>query len=271
MAPRNRGKNTKRSIRLTRRSKKTVAPARLSAPVVKAVNRLIDGKAETKYQFGAKAVTSFNSSITSTSEWYNCLPDVPLSALSGTGTHSWERVGNKITPTSLKMSWAIGYNPNVTRSCDNYVVLYIFKHKTYKTYDSMKADGDPARFLNQGSAGLVTFGGYLQQLMTPVNTEDYILVHRKIIHLQKGVGNLNNNEPSSDNVYAGNGNTSAKMIHYTYKPPTLQYGDTGGFTQPTNFGMCWALGYAHADGAVPDNINQDIQVSHTSLLYFKDS
>lgn len=248
------------------RSKKPVA--KLAALVRRAVTALVKGNMETKYSFAALNSTSFNSAITATTEWYNCLPDVK------SGLAPYQRVGNRIQPTSLRMSWAIGFNPEVTRSCDNYVVLYVFKLRSAKSFDSMVVQGDPSIFLDQGSGGLTGFSGYTQQLITPINKERYILVHKKIIHLQKGIGLLNNNGQPATDWYNGNGNKSAALVNLTVKVPRLVYDEDtpGNFpVQPNNFGLAWAIGYAHTDMAVPDNIYQDIQVTQTSQLYYKDA
>lgn len=259
-------RNGKR-VRIVR---KKGAPAKLSAPVRKAVTAIVKGQAETKYAFSALNSTSFNSAIASVSEWYNCLPDVKIAATDAGGSQSWQRTGTRIQPVSLKMNWAIGYNPEVSRSCDNYVVLYIFKMRRAKCFTDMKTLGDPDLFLDQAAAGKTSFAGYLQQLITPINKEQFVLVHKKIIHLQKGVGLLNND---TSDYYASNGNKSSQMVSYTMKLPKLIYDEDmpTDVLQPNNFGLVWALGYAHADAAVPDYANQDIQVVQTSELYYKDS
>lgn len=259
-------RNGKR-VRLVR---KKGATAQLSAPVRRAVTAIVKGQSETKYAFSALPSTSFNSSISAVSEWYNCLPDVPIAATDAGGSQSWQRTGTRIQPISLKMNWAIGYNPEVTRSCDNYVVLYVFKMRRAKCFADMKTLGDPALFLDQAGAGKTSFAGYLQQLITPINKEQFVLVHKKIIHLQKGVGLLNDD---TTDTWAGNGNKSAQLVSYTMKLPKLIYDEDmpTAVLQPNNFGLAWAIGYAHSDAAVPDYANLDIQVVQTSELYYKDS
>jgi len=232
------------------------------------VTDIVRKNTETKYSYLALNTTSFNSGIPTTNEWYNCLPDVRA------GLQPYERVGVRIQPTTLKMSWCIGFNPELTRSCDNYVVLYIFKMRKYKTYDDMISNGDAGQFLDQASGGLTAFTGYTQQLITPVNKEQYVLVHKKIIHLQKGIGMLNNATTSSATSWAGNGNKTAQIVSYTAKLPKLIYDEDQSATfpvQPNNFGMAWAIGYAHTDQSAPDNVYQDIQVTQTSELYYKDA
>lgn len=253
---------------MSTKSKKKVA--KLSVPVKRAVTAIVKGNMESKYSFNVLNSTSFNSGIATTADWYNCLPNVK------TGTSPFQRIGTRIQPTSLKMSWVIGYNNEVDRSCDNYVVLYVFKMKRFKNFDDMVANGDAAAFLDQGVGGLVGFDGYTQQLITPVNNEQFTLLHKKVIHLQKGIGFLNNNLPPADSWYAGNGNKSSAIVNITVKPGKLIYDEDNSASlyypgQPNNFGLVWAIGYAHADASSPDSLRQDIQVTQTSSLYYKDA
>lgn len=223
-------------------------------------------QAETKYCFDAYAPASFNSAIASTSEWYNCLPDVAMGGQDSAGNAAYTRVGTKIEPTSLKLNWVVACN-NVQRSIDEYVVLYVFKMKRAKTYADMVATNLQNSFLDQAQGGLVGFTGYTQQLITPINKAEFILVAKKVFHLQKGVGLINNDITEG---YAGNGNKTSQMVSITVKPPKLVYDEGGAVTQPSNYGLCWALGYAHTDGSPPDNAYADINVTATSQLYFKD-
>ena len=244
--------------------------AHLSTNVVAAVKAIVKGQQETKYSFHAQPVATFNSTVSSTAEWYNCLPDVPLvGTASSPEANPWARIGSKVKPTSLRLNWAIGYGPEITRSCDNQVVLYIFKMRRYKAFSDMQNFGNVSEFLDQAQGGLIGFDGYLQQTIVPLNKVEYILVKKVIIHLQKGVGYINNNEPENDNTYAGNGNKSFSYYSTTVKVPTLVY-EEGNVLQPSNFGLAWCLGYAHSDGASPDVLNRDLSVVATQQLYFKD-
>lgn len=243
------------------KSRKPKPTAVLSAPVRNAVKNIVKGQEETRYAYGALPATAFNSGILSTSEWYNCIPDVQ------SGVAGYERSGLRITPTSLKLNWAISYN-QITRSCDNYVVLYVFKMKRFKKYADMVASNMAGSFIDQAGGGLTAFSGYTQQIMTPVNNEQFILVAKKVIHLQKGIGALNNDTTLG---YSGNGNKTAQMVSLNLKLPRLVYDEGDGVAEPNNVGLCWALGYAHTDSSNPDNAYSDINVSFTSQLYYKDS
>jgi len=258
--------------KLTARPKTAEPVAKLSVPVQRAVTQIVKRQAETKYAFGSEAPTGFNSAITSTAEWYNCIPDVRMAGTDSYGCQPYHRVGVKIEPTILKLNWHIGFTSDLTRSCDDQVVLYVFKVKGINRFDNAVSGGDANAFLDQAQGGLVGFTGYLQQLMTPVNKEQFTLVHRKVIHLQKGVGLVNNDTTTG---YAGNGNKTAQFVSLNMTNlPKLVYDDEAtGVTpsQPNNYSLIWALGYAHTDGTPPDSIRQDIQVTFTKQLYFKDS
>jgi hypothetical protein len=247
---------------------KSKKAAKLSKPMKKAVEKIVHGSQETKFNFTSQPTTIVNSAITnSTTEWYNPIPPVRVAATTTAGAASYERSGVRIDPTALKMTWNIGFGSSITRSCDNLVVLYVFKYRLFRSSESMQLNGDPGSLLDQGAGGVIGFTGYLQQLMTPVNRDRFILIKKKIFHLQKGTGALNN----ATGDYSGNGNKSNVTYSLTLKPPRFVYDEGEDVLWPNNWGLVWCIGYAHADGTAPDSILADHIVTQTSQLYYKDS
>lgn len=247
--------------------KKTAPRRRKLRPVAKkevaaVVKRVIASTDEKKLQVLRPDPLTFNGSISSTGEWYNPIPII------NQGDGAFQRQGNVIKPSLLDMSWRISLGTGVARSCDDTVVLYIFKCKNLRSYADMIARGSAGVFLDRGSQGLSSFGGILQDVDTPVNNDSFTVIHKKVFKLTKGTGALN----GDTGAYQGAGGITSKLVRYKIKSlPQFMYqqGNVDGL--PENYGLCWALGYAKSDGSSPDVINQDVRVDFTSTLYYTDA
>lgn len=226
------------------------------------VKNAIRAQEEKKFQQLTTPGITFNSSISSNSEWYNPIPIV------NQGVGAFQRDGNVIKPSLLDMSWHISLGEGVTRSCDDTVVLYLFKLKNARSYSDMVSRGSAGAFLDKGSLGLTNFSGLLTDVHCPVNNDGFTVIMKRVFKLNKGPGALNNDV----GTYNGAGGVTSKRITYKIRNlPKFMYqqGNTDGL--PENYGLCWAIGYAKSDGSSPDVINQDIRVDYVANLYFTDA
>lgn len=238
--------------------KAKAVPAKAVAKVVK---RVIRSQEEKKYQ-QLTATYDFNGGISGTNEWYNPIPVV------NQGVGAFQRDGNVIKPASLDMTWHVSLGTGVARSCDDTVVLYLFKLKNARSYADMVNRGSAGAFLDKGSAGLTSFTGLLTDVACPINNDGFTLIMKKVFKLNKGIGNLN----GDTGTYQGAGGITSKRINYKIKTlPQFMYqqGNTDGL--PENYGLCWALGYAKSDGSAPDVLFQDVRVDFVSNLYYTDA
>lgn len=227
------------------------------------VKKVIAGQEEKKLQVLTPDPLTFNGGISSTSEWYNPIPVV------NQGVGGFQRDGNVIKPTLLDMNWHISIGTGVTRSCDDTVVLYLFKLKNARSYADMINRGSATTFLDNGSLGLKAFTGIPQDVYLPVNNDGITLIKKKVFKLNKGTGSLNND---GTGTYSGAGGVTSRHINVKIrKLPQFMYqqGNTDGL--PENYGLCWALGYCKSDGSSPDVLFQDVRVDFTSALYFTDA
>lgn len=258
-----RGKRVKISAATAAQFKK--APRYRRAPkrsVVATVKRIIKGQEEKKLQVLFQQGTTFNGGISATNEWYNPIPIV------GQGTGSFQRDGNVIKPSLLDMTWNISIGTGVTRSCDDIVVLYLFKCKNLRSYADMQSRGSPANFLDFGSLGTNPFSGVLTDVAAPVNNDLITLISKKVFKLNKGPGGLNGDGGN----YSGAGGVTSRRIRIKMrKLPQFMYTQGNSDGLPENYGLCWALGYAKSDGSAPDVLFQDVRVDFTSSLYFTDA
>jgi len=230
--------------------------------VTEVVKKVIANTDEKKLQVYTPDALTFNGGISSTSEWYNPIPIV------GQGDGAFQRQGNVIKPSSLKMTWHVSLGTGVTRSCDDTVVLYLFKMKNARSYADMINRGSASAFLNKGSQGLTAFTGVLSDISVPVNVDGFTMIRQKVFKLSKGPGGLN----GDGGTYSGAGGITSKRITITLKDlPQFHYQQGNSDGLPENYGLCWALGYAKSDGSSPDVLFQDVRVDFTSSLRYTDA
>lgn len=256
------GPGTAKGKAMFRRMRNKRVYKQKNTSITSIVKKIITGQEEKKHQAYTPDPQTYNSGIGSTSEWYNPIPIV------NQGVGAFQRDGNVIKPLSLIMNWRVSLGTGVTRSCDDMVVLYLFKLKNARSYSDMIARGSASQFLEAGSQGLKAFTGLLQDLDLPINNDGFTLLTKRVFRLNKGLGALN----GETGAYSGAGGVTSKKITVTLKNlPQFEYqqGNTDGL--PENYGLCWAIGYAKTDGSSPDVINQDIRVDFTSNLYFTDA
>lgn len=251
-----------RTRRNVTRKRKTVRVPRKKT-ITKLVKSVIKGQEEKKLQVLTPDPLTFNGGISATTEWYNPIPVV------NQGVGAFQRDGNVIKPSLLDMHWHISIGTGVTRSCDDTVVLYLFKLKNARSYADMINRGSASQFLDNGSLGLKAFTGIPQDCYLPINNDGFTLIRKKVFKLNKGTGSLNNDGTVP---YNGAGGVTSRHINIKIKAlPQFMYqqGNTDGL--PENYGLCWALGYAKSDGSAPDVLFQDVRVDFVSNLYFTDA
>jgi hypothetical protein len=245
----------------TKSGRKAVVRRELSKPTKAAIKKIVAGTMETKFNSAGSNNINFNSAIASTSEIYNCIPGIQQ------GTDSFNRVGGTVKPTRLECNWWISHQ-DVARSGNMVVSLFVLRHKTYRSFASVVAGANMNELLTRGDQGYIGFQGYVQQCSLPVNSEQFTVVKRYNIPIEKNVGQL------QDDVTDGNAPNTGRVwkhIKAVFKLPTLKYDEGAGVADPNNQALFWCLGYAHPDGTAPNTLYQDIQVSTAMNLYYKDA
>lgn len=244
------------------RRRPVVVRKRGKSTLVKVVKRVIKAQEEKKLQVLNTSGTTFNGGIAGTNEWYNPIP------LIGQGDGAFQRQGNVIKPSLLDMTWHISLGTGVTRSCDDTVVLYLFKCKNLRSYADIQSRGSPANFLDYGSSGPTYFTGLLTDVAAPVNNDLITLIQKRVFKLNKGPGGLN----GDGGTYNGAGGVTSKRINIKMRNlPQFNYTQGNSDGLPENYGIVWALGYAKSDGSAPDVLFQDVRVDFFSSLYYTDA
>lgn len=187
------------------------------------------------------------------------------------GVADYQRIGNKISPTSLKVDLQIGLNPTDLSANSLIGVIYYGTSKESKTW----VGGSPLstiNFLDRGDGTNSSWGGARSQLnMPPDNT--LVSIKRITFSLSKSAGSQNGDHTTLQGNLATSNGLSYRTFTLGFKPPkTLIYNkETDDY--PTNYAPWYYIGFCHADGSQANNIQDDtrMNVSSRAHMRFKDA
>lgn len=206
---------------------------------------------------------------------YPCLPPVLQ------GVSAFQRLGDKISPKSLVMKFAITVNPAVTGPMDLVCRLLCLSDKGIKETDLLVTSpvnpGTPidTQLLDNGDGTYVGFTGVPRNVTMKVNRARYTVHHDRLIRITKGLGDLG----YIANVYVGNMvYTSTTMSHELSLriplPKTLNYAQNT-FNYPANAAPFWCIGYVQpsGDGSAAQGValNNHVLVNYTSHFSYEDA
>lgn len=248
----------------------------VSAPVKTYVARQIDRNAETKYvsqqpystQSGLMNKTNFTAGITSNAECYAVIPPVTQ----GQGDH--ERIGNIITPKSLKVKGFVSLIGNQTDSFWIDVDIWILTSKTLKS-QYQESSLDMNSLLNAGNGLNTQYDGSFLNSTFPINTSLFTVLRHKKIRLTKPYGNMNTAICGGSAEVVANYSSEKFSSLFNFDvplPAKLKY-DLDVQTIPSNYYPFMVIGYnvpANCDASGIGNTNT-VMVTANSCLYFKDS
>jgi len=196
------------------------------------------------------------------------LPEIEQVQGAGSNT-SQERIGEKISPKSLKvkglLSLNFGTTPPVSRA-DIYARVIIASQKDVKTGAQVNSGAvDTGTLLRPGfgaTADQVPFNGHPQELMYAINTNKFRVYYDKIIKFTQ-VG-----ETSVEAIPR-----YSAMWSYTFKkdkmPASLTYDESNG-DWANNFAPFVAIGYAYSDGTSADVVGTKLISNIYSEFKFED-
>jgi len=247
-------------------------PASGMVKLIKQVaTRATRAEMETKFISSSQYAQGFNSGISVLGDMKALVPQV------GTGTGSWQRLDQRITPIRLSTTWHFAFSDTITRSMNILVTLYCFHKKNIKYVPDMAQDvtTNGIQLLAAGNSGVVQpYNGYITESDLPINKDSYTLIKKFTFQLTNNVG-----VPNGDTTAGNAPNVSLAASHkkisltvptpkqLTYKP------DKPGvpFVYPDGFAPFWAVGYAHVGGSAPDAFNTDLLVSWNTMLTYTDA
>lgn len=189
------------------------------------------------------------------------------------GVGDYQRVGQKIQPTSLYTNLRIGFN--ATDLSANSLIGVIYYGTTTQAGSWANANPLPTTsFLDNGDGTNTTWAGLRNQLNLPTD-RTLVKVKRITFRLSKSEG-LQNGDLGGAGAQNGNYSTSngisEKNFVLRFKPPkTLVYNMIAD-SLPQNYAPFYYVGFCHADGSgITETDKQLVNISSRVHMRFKDA
>jgi len=284
----------RRPVRRRRPARKAKKVAKLSTPMKKAIVKVIHQNAEDKY---ASVFPGMGGVLNPGAPWSgtagsaifmapNILNNLTLTSVYPLlpsivqGTAAFQRIGDKITPKSLRTVFTITVNPAVVPSEDLMCRLFVLSDKSIKDATALNTSpstpGTPieSELLDNGDGSYVGFVGKPRDIGMKVNRGRYTVHHDRVIKVVKGEGDLG----VFANVYQGSQDyvatqQSIQLTLRTPLPKNLVYAQNN-FQYPANAAPFWCLGFVQpsGDGTVAQVValNNHILVNYTTHFDYED-
>jgi len=265
--------------RMLRKKQRSRVPRNMKKsknPLVRLIQKVVGRNEETKYvanapSDGAGGVlgTMWYSpgGLAGINEFYPALPALTQ------GTDDYQRVGNKINPTSIKVSLKIGLNPQNIEACSLLGVIYYGTDRAGRTWNNVHPL-QTAGILDNGNGTNSTWTGNRADLAKPTDKK-LVTLKRIVFRLSKTEG-IQNADVSGATVTQGNYSTanglSEKNFLLTFRPPKSLTYLTAADTFPQNYAPFFAVGFCHADGSALTGADEElVNVNSRVHMYFKDA
>ena len=239
-------KYSKSKSQSTKKPTKTAMARSLTKTQKAEVTQLVKGsqRTVTAVQQLIAPQSHFSQGITSTSEFYSCLP------LLIEGTDEGTVLGSRIMPQSLTVDFAVNFANDITKALDVTAHLFCLTQNNIKSYNEVGSMThlflrDPT-VADPGNT--TAFTGGFQNAMIPVDTRAFKVLAHKKIHLKKGT--LISNEGVGGVGVVCPGQIIKHMRVKIKCPKVLKYQNNNSNTiepYPSNFNPIWCLGWVYND------------------------
>lgn len=183
------------------------------------------------------------------------------------GTDSNHRLGDRITPKSLRVKGVLAINPEATHPTQNddiYVRVVILQQKDIRSGSAILSGAvDANELLRAGYGGTgdtIQFTGTTTNLCMPINRNLFRVYMDKQFKLSTWLDGGTNGAISREWSY-----TFTKK----HLPASLTF-DEGNGDWPNNFAPFVAVGYSYADGTSPDLVETRVVSTVWSQISFED-
>jgi len=179
------------------------------------------------------------------------------------GTDGSTRLGDRIKPKSLRVMGTIGsYQSPDTRPI--YVRVIMGLQKDVKVGSKIGTDTDPAHLLRTAIPGAseIPFSGNRKELLYFVNDNKFRVLYDRTFLLAQGSAASGNPRVRDQVEFAADLSKSL--------PANLHF-DEGNGDWANNYAPFFCVGYAYADGGVPDTVTTRINVDAYSKLSYEDA
>lgn len=241
----------------------------LQAGVLSVVRRMLHRSAENKLVGNAVETNVKHNSPIGGADCEPLIPTIKPVNVDNTTSTSMLRIGDKISPRSLKVKGVLSFQPDTCTTQQNlYARIIIASQKSIKVGSQVLAGSvDTNRLLRPNlvpGSEQVPFDGSTEALNFSINTEAFRVYYDKVVKLTSGI-------PSSGGY--GDAPMPQYSTRWSYRfkklPASLTF-DEGNGDWPNNFAPFVAIGYAFSDGTSPDLVTTKLISNVTSFLEFED-
>lgn len=247
---------------------------RISKPAAKAVRAIAKAvvKRETEDKFvSTEGAVLFNSRISSASECYPVIPQIP------SGTQDFQRIGDKVRGKYLYVKGYVQLDQNYLNQASGtaYIPpftarLMILSQKNIKVGSDVSSRADVAHLLkdNVGTGTARPYNGGILDNLAPVN-KDLFKVHMdkkfRFSWVQRGDLSM-----SGDTGF-GIGQERTKYFTCRIKLPATMTFDDGNADWPNNIAPFLCFGAVNDDGTSAYTVGTPFRVGWLSTAYFEDA
>lgn len=257
--------------KIMRRRKVTKKPSKF---LKKTIQSMISKNIEDKVAFHSTgtSLTYFNSGIDSNADLMQVLPSVT------NGSTEQHRIGDTIKAKTLVIKGYIQLQKDQTfgdvANKRIAVRLMCFGSKRFKDWSSWQAlfGGTYSSALLQRGSSTVGFAGYINDLWTPMNTEEYTKYYDRVFYLSQDYVAQQTGSTTPTTTWSQDISKGIKFftIRIPVKGKLLRYDNITG-SYPTNWSCGLALGYAHLDGSAPDVLETRVGMCYDVNFTYEDA
>lgn len=241
----------------------------LSVPTAVAVNQIV------KRQIARKSENKMRGKLLEDAVLHNSamgLGDVKsiLPTIS-TGTLSYQRIGDKITPKGLTVKGVLsmsGETPNNKPILVRVLIMAMKSLRATKDIDAglVQTQNFLRPNIQPAANDQVPYQGLTQNILQPINTELYRVYYDRTFLLAPSV----NPDAGTDGVEQNPAIVRRWGYRFRKLPTGLTF-DELSQDFPNNFAPFFCIGYAFADGTQPDQVQTRLVSSTQSYLTYEDA
>lgn len=264
----------RRPRKYLRRPRKAGKKAKPSKFLKKTIQKIISKNIEDKVAFHSTgtSLTYFNSGINANGDLMKILPAVT------NGSTEQHRIGDSIRAKSLVIKGYMQLQKDTTyNDVSNKrigVRLMVIGSKRFKDWTSWQSlfGGTYSSSLLQRGNTTVGFDGYINDLWTPINTEEYTKYYDKVFYLNQEYTAQQVGSSSPSVTWSVDISKGIKFftIRVPVKGKMLKY-DTINSEYPTNWSCGLVMGYSHLDGSSPDTVSTQVGLCYDVNFTYEDA
>lgn len=259
----------------TRRPRKYVkrAAKKPSKFLKRTIQSMISKNVEDKQAFFSTgtSLTMMNSGITGQGDCQQVVPEIYQ------GSTEQHRIGDVIRGKSLVIRGYVQLAKdttfNNTSNCRVGVRLIVATSKRMKDWTGFAGNfGTGCQYLLQRGSTSLAFNGYINDLWTPINREEYTVYYDKVHYLSQSYTVQQQGTSTPTCIWSTDLSKSIRFftIRVPLRGKKILYDAVSG-QYPTNFAPGLLCGYAHLDGSATDVVETKVGICYDVTMTYEDA